>query len=172
MNVKTRVMSAWYATASRSNISADVLLEGIGDADRRGGNGQIGRARLLLGRCDPPLDFPDVVQVFAQPRPVARAEPALQLARPTATTESRMLRRVRIALDPLLAACPVPPNSRSNTTRGLISIGSGVVGAGPRDGVHVGAAVPDVARADEAGEVFGRQFEGRERRRPGRSPWR
>ena len=60
--------------------------------------------------------------------------------------------------------CRRRPNIRSNTTRGLISIGSGVVGVCHEMRVHVGAAVAGVAAADVAGEVLGRQLERRERR--------
>ena len=57
------------------------------------------------------------------------------------------------------AAVPPSPNSRSNTTRGLISMGSGVVGVRQRNRIHVGATVAAVARADQPGHVFGGQFE-------------
>ena len=54
------------------------------------------------------------------------AEPLLQ-PRDSPVTESRMLRFFRSCGAPLRAV-PPSPNSRSNTTRGLVSIGSGVVG--------------------------------------------
>ena len=74
-----------------------------------------------------------------------------------------MLRRVRMRSS-RCSSVPVPPNRRSNTTRGLISMGSGAVGTGPCDRVHVRAAVSDIARADEAREVLRRELERRERR--------
>ena len=62
------------------------------------------------------------------------------------------------------ARVPARPNIRSKVTRGLISIGSGVVGVRPRQRVHVGAGVLRVAAADVAGEVLGRQLDRRKHR--------
>ena len=59
---------------------------------------------------------------------------------------------------------PPSPNRRSNTTRGLISIGMRRGGSAPGNGVHVGAAVTDVASADQTGHVFGGEFERRKAR--------
>ena len=53
------------------------------------------------------------------------------------------------------------PNSFSNTTCGLFSIGSGVVGVLPGDRVRVSAGV---ARAAAEGHVFDRKLERRQRR--------
>ena len=82
---------------------------------------------LLLGPLDAPLDLADVLEVLVQPRAIAGAEAALQRRQHPRATESRMLRSSRIRAR-RCAAVPGRPNIRSNTTRGLISIGSGVVG--------------------------------------------
>ena len=86
------------------------------------------RAALLLGLLDAPLDVADGVEIFVELRADRRGR-ATRAAPPTSSvTESSMLRscciRARRAFGSVL---PLSPNSRSNTTRGLFSIGSGVV---------------------------------------------
>ena len=53
---------------------------------------------------------------------------------------------------------------RSNTTRGLISIGSGVRRRAPGNRIHVGAAETDVAGSDQAAVILDRQFQRRQQR--------
>ena len=84
-------------------------------------------AGLLFRVADAPLDLADVVEVVGEPRPVARAEAALERASPVCVTPSRMLRFSCIRAS-RCAGVPAPPNMRSNTTRGFVSIGSGDVG--------------------------------------------
>ena len=105
---------------------ADVLLERFGNADRRVRHRQLGRD-LVLGPLDPLLDLADVLEVLVEPDAVARAEPAFELG-------DVPLHRIEDAAVAAASAArrsssePGRPNIRSNTTRGLISIGSGVVG--------------------------------------------
>ena len=83
---------------------------------------------LRFGPLNPPLDLADVVEILAQPRAVARAQPALQVLaclRVIGVEDAAVPLHARQRAAP---AFPARPNSRSNTTRGLISIGSGVVG--------------------------------------------
>ena len=105
----------------------DVLVEPLGDAHRPFERRQHLGGAALLGRLNPPLDFAHRVDVVGHRRAIARperAEQPLQL----------LVHRVENA--PLLrgpaparcAGVPPSPNSRSNTTRGLFSVGSGVVG--------------------------------------------
>ncbi len=75
---------------------------------------------------DPPLDLADGVEVLGEPRAIGR---------PDASLEARhvLADRIEDAAPPPhlrepLRAVPPSPNSRSNTTRGLFSVGSGVVG--------------------------------------------
>ena len=82
--------------------------------------------RLLLGSLNAPLDLAHVVEVLVELRAVAGAKSRSRVLRSPATKSSR-LRSVRIRARRSSAVLP-PPNIRSNTTRGLISIGSGVVG--------------------------------------------
>ena len=101
-----------------------VLFERVGHANRRVHLHV--DAILRLGALDTPLDLAEVVQVVADAATIAHAQAALQLTASVAT-ESSMLRssRMRAARCAGLPACP---NIRSNTTRGLMSIGSGVEG--------------------------------------------
>ncbi len=102
-----------------------MLLERLGDADRRVGNGYLG-LRLLLGLLDALLDFADVVEIsLSRARSCGRA----RLCRSVTSSADRveMLRSVCMRAM-RWAAVPARPNMRSKTTRGLISIGSGVVG--------------------------------------------
>ena len=96
-----------------------------------------------------------------EPHAVARAEPALERGDVAAAPSrgccgSAACARTRSSVE------PGRPNIRSKTTRGLVSIGIGVRRRLPRDRVHVGAAVADVAGADVAGEVLGGDLERRE----------
>ena len=92
------------------------------------------------------------------------AEAALQIAEVLASTESRMLRVLRAPAPAAARRCPAARTAARTPTRGLISIGSGVVGVRPRDRVHVGAAVARAAAADVAREVLGGDLDRRERR--------
>ena len=62
------------------------------------------------------------------------------------------------------AGVPGPPNSRSNTTRGLISIGSGVVGVLHEMVFVYAQLIAAGARADVSREIVGRQLERWKRR--------
>ena len=140
MNVNTRVRSAWYASASRSNISADVLLERLGHADRR-----VERRSTSVLLCASARwmrrSISRTLSRYSSSRVRSRAPSPRCRSLASSATESRMLRFVSHARERAAPAVPARPNIRSNTTRGLISIGSGVVGDAPRDRVHVGAAV-------------------------------
>ncbi len=54
-----------------------VLVERLGHADGSLRHVQDSTRRLLLGFLNPPLDLADVVEIVADPRAVARAEPVL-----------------------------------------------------------------------------------------------
>ena len=70
---------------------------------------------------------PNVVEILVEPRAIARAEPALHLAG-FPGDDDRGCCRLRSVRASRCSGVPARPNIRSNTARGLISIGSGVVG--------------------------------------------
>jgi hypothetical protein len=102
-----------------------VLLIRLGHADRRVERDARVGIVARLGPLDALLDFADVVEVLVEPRLVARSETGLEIAE-IWVTESRMLASC-LARATRCSWVPGRPNSRSNTTRGLISIGTGVV---------------------------------------------
>ena len=126
MNVKTRERSACMASAMQLEDQPGVLLERIGNAERLVDQRHVLRV-LRLGLLDATLDLAHVVEVVRQLRAIVHAEPARSALAPGPRMPSRMLwsscsRARRSRSD------PPSPNSRSNALRGLISIGSGVVG--------------------------------------------
>ncbi len=157
MKEKTRVRSASKASAIRSNITPACSSHAVGNADRRRRQQSSSRGRLLLGALDARFDLAHVLQVL---RRAARGRARRGRAR------ARRRRRAPSRGCCGSAACrahalrrPIPgrPNMRSNTTRGLVSHRHRRRRRLPRDGVHVGAAVADVAGADVAGQVLGRR---------------
>ena len=83
--------------------------------------------RSLLGALNPLLDLAHVLEILGRGGPVARPEPALELGdRPARPNRGCCWSRASAASRS--AGVPGRPNIRSKTTRGLISIGSGVVG--------------------------------------------
>ena len=149
MNVLTRVRSVWNASTSRSNISFGVLFERRRDAGRLLDHRQLARA-LLLGLLNAALDVANRVEVLGELRAGRAGRARCCSRRPFASPNRECCvpsacRASRAAASVLSLA----PNSRSNTARGLFSIGSGVVGVRQRNRVRVGAAVAGVARADE-----------------------
>ena len=140
----------------------DVLVEAFGDAgrplERRA-------ARSLLRFSTPEIR-----------RSTSRTESTYSSTAARSVGPSRCCRRLKSSMhrieDAAVAAAParhaaprVPPspNSRSNTTRGLFSVGSGVVGVRPRERVQIGAAVAVLALADEEVQID-RELERRQRR--------
>ena len=79
MNVNTRLRSASYASASRSNSTADVILERLRHADRRARHGELG-VGLLLGPLNAPLDLAHVTEVLVEPRLIGLPEVARQIS--------------------------------------------------------------------------------------------
>ena len=120
---------------------------------------------LRLGLLNPALDLAHVVEIVGDARrDRCDAEAAL---------ERCALRRrwSRGCSGPRARLAPrCPPIRRRRTAartpmRGLISIGSGVVGVAQEIVFMVRAAVAGRAAADVAGEILGRELERRERRR-------
>ena len=119
-------------------------------------------AVLLLGLLDAPLDLAQRVEILVHAR-CDRSGPSRAPSRAmSSVTQSRMLPFFRSSAL-RSAAVPPSPNSRSNTTRGFASVGSGVVLRRPRERVHVHAVEAVVAVADDVVEV-GRELERRQRR--------
>ena len=98
-----------------------------------------------------PLDIADGFQIFGQLAAVAVPELGLQpvdaarhvIENAAAAPACAARRAAGSVLSP-------SPNSRSNTARGLTSIGIGVVGRAPGDRVGVGAAITGIAAARQA----------------------
>ena len=127
----------------------------IGQVDVGGG--------LFLCPLDALLDFANVVEIVVQVGrdpwcPVSFRDP------PRPREPNRECCDSPACVPVVARVVPGRPNMRSNTTRGLISMGSGVVGVLPRNRVHVGTAVGRVAAADPSGEILGGHFERRKRR--------
>src|SRR5882672_2600913 len=103
---------------------ADVLLERFGNADRRRERGQF-RGAARFGALDAALDLAHVLEVVVEPVAVRRPDRALQSARflRYGVEDAAVLLHTPAAILRRAAR----PNSRSNATRGLISIGSGAV---------------------------------------------
>ena len=160
MNVNTRVMSPGRHRQQVEH-QRDVLFEIVRHADWRRGNGEVGRG-VLLRALDPALDFAQVLEVRAQPHTVAGAEAVLQRGR-------RCRHRIENAA---LRAHPFQSFvERSGAAEQPLEDDAGIDlhgqrrgRSGPRDRVHVRAAVAYVARADKAGEVLRRELEGGEGR--------
>ena len=140
---------------------ADMGLVHLGGTDRRLGHLEV-RPRLLLRPDDAAFDLAHVVQIFAEARLVAGAKPLLQSRR-------RLRHRIEDAasrthpLEPLPRRAGAAEHALEHDAR--IDLHRQRRGRPlPRDGVHVGAAVADVAGADKAGEVLGGDFERGERR--------
>ena len=83
--------------------------------------------RLLLGVLNAPLDFAHRVEILGDLRAIAGAE-LCAAAAPCRPSPSRGCCRSRAARRAARSGVPPSPNSRSNTTRGSASVGSGVVG--------------------------------------------
>ena len=128
LNDDTRVMSVLNASTCRSNISFDVLLERVGHADRR--VGQLARRRRW--RCTP-RSSGCAARSRGRRRDSRRAGAGRR-------ARGRCRRRDDRSREPSRGCCDLrarraralgrssapSPNSRSNTTRGSLSIGSGV----------------------------------------------
>ncbi len=103
-----------------------VLVVRVGHTDGSSGDRQRCRA-LLFGNLQAALDFADVIQIVAQTGAIARAEVVLE----TRDLARDLVENAAIFLERAPCACsgvPPSPKSRSKTTRGLISMGRGVVG--------------------------------------------
>ena len=81
----------------------------------------------MLGALNPLFDLADVLEVLVEPHAVARAQPALERGDVAASPNRGCCGSAACAAT-RSASEPGRPNIRSNTTRGLVSIGSGVVG--------------------------------------------
>ena len=84
-------------------------------------------AALLLGALNPPLDFADGVHVIGH----GVRSPGPSVLEQTPQLVVHRVQNARCSRAPAQAAAadvPPSPNSRSNTTRGLFSVGFGVVG--------------------------------------------
>ena len=81
---------------------------------------------VLLAALDASLDFPDVVEIVAETDAIPGTEPPLQ-ARGTVGDgiENAPVFLIRVRRR---SAVPGASDSLSKTTRGLISVGSGIVG--------------------------------------------
>ena len=126
MNVKTRVMSALPGQRREVEHQPHVLGVRLGDADGPGELGQLGVA--LLRELDAPLDGAHRIEVLRDPRAVAGPDLALEAreVRADGVEDAPVLAELRARRS---AVEPPSPKRRSKTTRGLFSIGSGVVGS-------------------------------------------
>ncbi len=127
MKVTTRVDVGLIGDRLQLKHQRGVFLERFRDPLRRVHRDLDGAGLLLPYALMRLLNFADMVEIVVQASSVARAEfrPSCEPASPV--TLSRMLRSSawrarRCSLD------PARPNMRSKATRGLISMGTGVVG--------------------------------------------
>ena len=126
-NATTRVTSAWIGEQVQVEHQLRVIVERIGDADRLLGERQARAVGAHLGALNPLLDVADRGQILVDRLAIACARVASADAPCPAS-------RGRGRCDPAAVArrarprVPPSPNSRSNTARGLLSIGIGVVG--------------------------------------------
>ena len=159
-NVKTRVRSVWYASTCRSNISLACSSK-VGGMPTGCSTTGSSRVDLLLGLLDAALDVAHGVEVLVQLRAVAAAEPALagRCTLPRHRVEDAAVRSGARAGARVGSVLSLAPNSRSNTARGLFSIGSGVVGVRQEMRVGVGAAVAVARRLPTRSVGFERQLE-------------
>ena len=100
-----------------------MLVEGFRHSHGGFGQLQIGR-NLIFSFLNAPFNLPHIVQVFAQTGAIGSRKLPLQ-------RRYLIHHRIEQAAALLLASEPIglpSPNSFSNTTCGLFSIGSGVVG--------------------------------------------
>ena len=81
---------------------------------------------LLLGDLDAPLDLAHALEIVVHRRAILRAEPALQAGDLLGDRVEHAA--ILLGAREAIAGVPPWPNIRSNTLRGLISIGIGVVG--------------------------------------------
>ena len=119
-------------------------------------------AVLFLGELDAALDLAHVVEIFGYAIAVVRAQAALQMA----DLRGHRVQDAALALDAgqaLGGVGSVAKQAIEHHTR-VDFHGQRRGGRAPRDGVGVGAAEADVAGADQAGHIFGGQFERRQRR--------
>ena len=105
-----------------------VIFEGIGNTNRPSQLGELGVGTLGLSQLNPALkrsvSLRDTVRLS---HPIAHTDIALQVGEVVGhrVQNAAVPRRISATRS---AVVPPSPNSRSNTTRGLFSIGCGVVG--------------------------------------------
>ncbi len=133
----------------------------VRDAD--GGGGHFDALAVLgLGDLDAALDLAHVVQILGDAVTIVRAQTALQMA----DLRGHRVQDAVLALDAghaIGGVGAVAKQAIENHAR-VDFHGERRGGRAPRNGVGVGAAEADVARADQARHVLGRQFERRQRR--------
>ena len=143
----------------------DVLLERLGHAHRRIRHVEQ-RFRLLLGALNAPLDLANVIEVLVEARTVARDR-----CRPARSGDRRPRNpagcgRSSSAPDafpsPAAAKQPLEHHARIDLHRQWRGVRL------PAERVHVRAAEPRRAIADQTGEVLGRQLDATGTSSPGR----
>ena len=155
-SVPTRVMSAWKASASRSNCSlmcsSKVCGTPTGTVMSRRRHG-----RRLHRDLQPALDLANVLRVVVDAARGRRSSTSLRRRVRLPVSESRMLpSRLRSLGRAALPCCRLRTCARTPPA-GFNSIGSGVGRRGPGDGVGVGAAVALAAVARIRARILDRR---------------
>ncbi len=159
MNVKTRVTSACQAAAMRSNIRPTCSSKRFGDADR---GIERSLALMAFGALDAALDFAHVVEIVAETGAVAGAEAAREVGG-FGGDRIENAAFLRDECGALAHRAGLAEDAFESDARiGLHGQRRG--GRAPGDRIHVGAAEAGRAAADIAGEIFGRELHGRQRR--------
>ena len=122
----------------------------------------ISRRRLLLGALNALLDLAHVLEILIEPDLVARAQPTLEAGHIALhrVEDAAVLFHAPHALFGRSRAPEHPFEDDARVRLHRHRRGRRL----PRDRVHVGAAVSDVARAHVSGEVLGADLERREHR--------